>query len=123
MRKFRTTLLAKANYGNQETLPVHAYNARMTGIYAPLLALLSGTLVPRLKEIQTGQDEQRLQAERLERDLADLRFTLSLHFAEIRADLAACQERMEDILVTLRDAEAGPGETLRPRDVKKSLLH
>jgi hypothetical protein len=96
----------------------------MTDAFAPLLALLNGSLVPRLEEIQASQAEQRLQADRLERALSELRSNLSLHFAEIRADLATCQARMEDILITLSDTEAaGTAGASAPPLSKKSLLN
>jgi ABC-type phosphate transport system auxiliary subunit len=95
----------------------------MTDTMAPLLALLSGSILPRLEEIQASQIEQRLQTDRLERAVAELRSTLSLHFAEIRTELAACQARMEDILVTLREAEASnsPGSPAISNLTKKTL--
>ncbi|HTJ29226.1 MAG TPA: hypothetical protein VL346_01910 [Acidobacteriaceae bacterium] len=94
----------------------------MTDAFAPLLALLNGTLVPRLQEIQASQEEQRLQADRLERALVEIRSTIILHFAEIRAEIATCQARMEDILVTLRESDSSPNLSahLPP---KKTMLH
>lgn len=94
----------------------------MTDAFAPLLALLNGTLVPRLQEIQASQEEQRLQADRLERALVEIRSTIILHFAEIRAEIATCQARMEDILVTFNENDAaGAPKTNLPPHSKKSL--
>jgi hypothetical protein len=122
MQHFRTELPYQIHHRNQEILVIPSYNASMTDAFAPLLALLNGTLVPRLQEIQASQDEQRLQADRLERALVEIRSTMVLHFAEIRIDLAACQARMEDILVTLNenDAAGTPKANLPPHS-KKSL--
>jgi predicted phage gp36 major capsid-like protein len=96
----------------------------MSDPLAQVYALLSSTVLPRLKEIQASQADQRLHADRLERDIADFRAEMHLRFTELRAELAACRAQIEYALGTSRDSEEANGsEPAQPTHPKKTLLN
>ena len=67
--------------------------------------LLDDVIVPHLQTIQASQAEQRLQTERLSRNLDEFRAEIWIRFGEIRAEIAACRQEVEDAMVTIREGE------------------
>ena len=68
-------------------------------------ALLVDVILPHLREVQANQAEQRLQTESLNHNLEKFRSEMEIHFAEIRAEIAACRQELEDAMVTIRERE------------------
>jgi hypothetical protein len=94
----------------------------MLEMFHRLHALLADVIVPHLKAIQVSQAEQRLQTERLNCGLEEFRTEMQIRFVEIRSEIAACRQEIEDVMVTFREAEA-----LEDPDaaniIKKRLIH
>jgi len=87
-----------------------------------LHALLVDVILPHLKGIQASQAEQRVQTERLNQNLEEFRSEMQLRFAEIRAELAACRQEVEDTMVTLRETDL-PDDSESIVTGKKRLIH
>jgi len=87
-----------------------------------LHALLLDVILPNLKGIQASQAEQRAQTERLNQNLEEFRAEMQLRFAEIRAELAACRQEVEDTMVTLRETDI-PDDPDSIITSKKRLIH
>lgn len=87
-----------------------------------LHALLVDVILPHLKGIQASQAEQRVQTERLNQNLEEFRSEMHLRFAEIRAELAACRQEVEDTMVTLRETDL-PDDSESIVTGKKRLIH
>lgn len=94
----------------------------MPEVFSQLHTLLVEVILPQLQGIQASQAEQRLQTERLNRNLQEFRTEMQARFAELRAEIAACRQEIEDALITLRDNDAVD----YPEDIplnKKRLIH
>jgi len=87
-----------------------------------LHALLVDVILPHLKGVQASQAEQRVQTERLNQNLEEFRSEMQLRFAEIRAELAACRQEVEDTMVTLRETDL-PDDSESIVTGKKRLIH
>ena len=87
-----------------------------------LHALLVDVILPHLKGIQASQAEQRVQTGRLNQNLEEFRSEMHLRFAEIRAELAACRQEVEDTMVTLRETDL-PDDSESIVTGKKRLIH
>jgi predicted phage gp36 major capsid-like protein len=94
----------------------------MSEMFTSLYNLLADVVVPKLKGIEASQAEQRLQSEQLSSDIKDFRAEMRIRFAEIRAEIAACQAQVEDAMVTLRESDAGETDDDAFRG-KKPLIH
>jgi predicted phage gp36 major capsid-like protein len=79
-------------------------------------------IVPHLRGIQASQAEQRLQTDQLNHNLNEFRAEMQIRFAEIRAEIAACRAEVEDVMVTLREADPAQ-EAGEPSQTKKLLVH
>jgi len=98
----------------------------MSDMVSQLYRLLVDAILPNLKTIQDSQAEQRLQTERLNRDLDEFRCEMHIRFAEIRAELAACRIQVEDAMVTICDSEAAnanDSDAGSGSGGKKTLIH
>jgi uncharacterized membrane protein len=78
----------------------------MSEILSKVHNLLADVIVPHLKGIQASQSEQRLQTERLHHSLDEFRGEIQIRLAEIRAEIAACRQELEDTMATLRESDA-----------------
>jgi hypothetical protein len=87
-----------------------------------LHALLLDVILPHLKGIQASQTEQRVQTDLLNRNLEEFRSEMQLRFAEIRAEIAACRQEVEDTMVTLREADRTDNDESAVAS-KKRLIH
>jgi len=94
----------------------------MSEILSKVYDLLADVILPNLKGIQAGQAEQRLQTERLQHSLNEFRAEMQIRLGEIRAEIAACRQEVEDAMVTLREGDTAEGaETEFPG--KKRMIH
>jgi hypothetical protein len=98
----------------------------MSDMVSQLYRLLVDSILPNLKTIQDSQAEQRLQTERLNRNLDEFRGEMRIRFAEIRSELAACRIQVEDAMVTICDSEAvnaNDSDAGSGYKDKKTLIH
>jgi predicted phage gp36 major capsid-like protein len=84
--------------------------------------LLADVILPHLEGIQASQAEQRMQTERLNRNVEEFRAEMQTRFAEIRAEIAACRQEIEDAMVTLRESDATEFSE-DSAQIKKRLIH
>jgi predicted phage gp36 major capsid-like protein len=94
----------------------------MKEMLSQLHALLLDVILPHLKAVQASQAEQRVQTDLLNRNLEEFRSEMQLRFAEIRAEIAACRQEVEDTMVTLREADR-IDDTESTVTNKKRLIH
>jgi len=94
----------------------------MKEMLAQLHALLLDVILPHLKGVQASQAEQRIQTDLLNRNLEEFRSEMQMRFAEIRAEIAACRQEVEDTMVTLREADR-IDDTESAITHKKRLIH
>jgi predicted phage gp36 major capsid-like protein len=94
----------------------------MSEMLSQLHRLLADVILPHLKGIQASQTEQRLQTERLNQNIEEFRAEMQMRFAEIRAEIAACRQDIEDAMVTFRESDAAdfPEDSAQ---IKKRLIH
>jgi hypothetical protein len=91
----------------------------MDDTFTYLNTLLLDRILPNLRLILASQDEQRILSDELAHNFAEFRSEITIHFAQVRADIAACRAQLEDVMVTLRDLELGQA-TIQTR---KSTIH
>ena len=94
----------------------------MSDPQSQLQTLLTEVILPNLKGIHASQVEQRFQSDCLTQDLENFRAEMQTRFAELRAELAACRQELEDAMVTLRESEATNPAAPVPTG-KKTLIH
>ncbi len=85
-------------------------------------ALLLDRILPQLKRIEVAQREQREHSESIQRNIEDLRVEMQIRFAELRAEIAACSQEIEDAMVTVRERDDREPNEARNRG-KKRLVH
>jgi hypothetical protein len=71
-----------------------------------IIALLTDVIVPQLQSIHASQAEQRLETERLNRNIEEFRLEMQMRFAAMHAEIAACRQELEDTMVTVRERDA-----------------
>jgi hypothetical protein len=94
----------------------------MSDTLSRIYSVLAEEILPSLRSIQASQAEQRLQSERLNQTLAQLCAGIQIRLAEIRADIAACRQEIEDAMVATHDG----GSTENGKSSiasKKRLIH
>lgn len=94
----------------------------MSALLTQIFALLNDVIVPQLQSMHASQTEQRLETDRLDRNLEEFRLEMQIRFAALHAELAATHQEIEDALVTLREREPEEGETLHP-GLRKRTVH
>ena len=77
----------------------------MSQTLSQLYTLLADVVLPNLRAIQASQIEQRMETDRLNRNIEEFRAEMQLRFVELRAEITACRTEVEDAMVTLRDTE------------------
>ena len=92
----------------------------MSDLLSQLYSVLVDVVMPNLKGIQASQIEQRMQTDRLNQNLDEFRAEMQLRFFELRTEIAACRQELEDAMVTIREVEAANAES---SPIKKTLIH
>ena len=91
----------------------------MPELLSKIYTLLLEVVLPRLQAIQTSQAEQRLETDRLNRNLEAFRSEMQIRSAEIYAEIALCRQELEDTMVTLRESEAAENGSVQPAKKKR----
>jgi septal ring factor EnvC (AmiA/AmiB activator) len=94
----------------------------MPDTFSQLQILLLDVILPNLKGVHASQLEQRRQTDRMMQELAEFRIEMQQRFAELRAEIAACRNELEDAMVTLRETDSVNTAESSPRS-KKALIH
>jgi len=94
----------------------------MSDTLSQLEVLLTDVILPNLKGISACQVEQRMEGDRLVRMIEDFRSEMQISFAQLRAEIAACRQEVEDAIILLREGEAAntPEPTAKAR---KTIIH
>ena len=87
-----------------------------------ILTLLTDVIVPQLQSIHTSQAEQRLEAERLNRNIDEFRLEMQMRIAAMHAEIAACRQELEDTMVTVRERDA-IDDDFAPDKARKRTTH
>ncbi|MFC5865242.1 hypothetical protein ACFPT7_23255 [Acidicapsa dinghuensis] len=98
------------------------YNRKMQDLLSQIQKVLTGVILPHLKGIQVSQTEQRLETERLNRNFEEFRVEMQTRFAELRSELVACRQELEDAMVTIREIDGTEFPDHEPSH-KKRLIH
>jgi hypothetical protein len=78
----------------------------MSEMLTEIYALLLDRILPQLKNIEASQVEQREHYDTIHRNMRDLHAEIQIRFAELRAELAACRQELEDTMVTIRERDS-----------------
>ena len=81
----------------------------MNNPFAPLTQLLAEVVLPNLKAVQQSQSEQIAANDRLEHAIEDLRTHLESQFAQLYAQLLACQADLAATQAALKAAQMMAG--------------
>jgi len=94
----------------------------MSVLLSQIMNLLTGVIVPQLQSIHASQAEQRLETDRLNRNIEEFRLEMQMRFASLHAEIAACRQEFEDSLVTAQ--ERGSIDDLdTPSKGRKRTIH
>jgi hypothetical protein len=93
----------------------------MSELLSRIFTILTDVIVPQLQSIHASQTEQRVETDRLNRNLEEFRLEMQMRFAAIHADIAACRQELEDTLVTLREKDAADDANIRDRTRKRTI--
>jgi hypothetical protein len=94
----------------------------MTEMLSEIYELLLDRILPQLKNIEASQAEQRAHYETIHRNMRDLHAEIQIRFAELRAEVAACRQELEDTMVTIRERDSIEEKTSSDRR-KRRLIH
>jgi len=94
----------------------------MSDLLSRIFALLNDVIVPQLQSIHASQSEQRLDTDRLNRNIEEFRNEMHLRFAAVHAEIAACRQELEDTMVTVRERDADNTEAAQ-RKLRKRTIH
>jgi hypothetical protein len=94
----------------------------MSDMLSEIYALLLDRILPQLKSIEASQAEQREHYEMIHRDMRDLHSEIQIRFAELRAEIAACRQELEDTMVTIRERDSLDEKQTGDRR-KRRLIH
>ena len=78
----------------------------MSAMLSQIMTLLTDVIVPQLQSIHASQAEQRLETDRLNRNIEEFRLEMQMRFAAMHAEIAACRQELEDTMVTIRERDA-----------------
>jgi hypothetical protein len=78
----------------------------MSAMLSQIIALLTDVIAPQLQSIHASQAEQRLETERLNRNVEEFRLEMQMRFAAMHAEIAACRQELEDTMVIVRERDA-----------------
>ena len=71
-----------------------------------ILTLLTDVIVPQLQSIHASQATQKLETERLNRNIEEFRLEMQMRFAAMHAEIAACRQELEDTMVIIRERDS-----------------
>jgi hypothetical protein len=78
----------------------------MSETLSEIYALLLDRILPQLKSIEAAQAEQREHYDTIHHNMRELHAEIQIRFAELRAEIAACRQELEDTMVTIRERDA-----------------
>jgi hypothetical protein len=87
-----------------------------------IMTLLTDVIVPQLQSIQSSQTEQRLETDRLNRNIEEFRLEMQMRFAALHAEITACRQELEDTLVIVQKRDSIEDAEL-PRMNRKRTIH
>jgi len=93
----------------------------MSELLSRIFAILTDVIVPQLESIHAGQSAQRLETDRLNRNIEEFRLEMQMRFAAIHTEIAACRQELEDTLVTLREQDGTEDAHARDRSRKRTI--
>jgi len=93
----------------------------MSDALSQILTLMTDVILPKLESIHSSQMEQQRESDRLHLSLDEFRQEMQIRFAALHAEIAACRQELEDTLVTMRERDAGDGES--GKTFRKRLIH
>ena len=93
----------------------------MFPMLSQIMTLLTDVIVPQLQSIQSSQTEQRLETDRLNRNIEEFRLEMQMRFAAMHAEIAACRQELEDTLVTVRERDPDDDADARSRSRKRTI--
>jgi hypothetical protein len=94
----------------------------MPDMLSQIFTLLNDVIVPQLQSIHTSQALQRLETDRLNRNIEEFRNEMHLRFAAIHAEIAACRQELEDTLVTVRERDGDDNRETQTK-LRKRTIH
>ena len=94
----------------------------MPDTLSQLEVLLTDVILPNLKGISACQVEQRMEGDRLALMLEDFRSEMQINLAQLRAEIAACRQEVEDAIILLRESE-GANDLELTAKVRKTIIH
>jgi hypothetical protein len=94
----------------------------MSEILTEIYTLLLDQVLPQLKSIEAAQADQRGHYDTIHRNMLNLHAEIQIRFAELRAEIAACRQELEDTMVTIRERESGEQHESSDRR-KRRLIH
>ena len=94
----------------------------MSEMLSQIYAMLMNRVLPQLKSIEAAQAEQREHYEMIHRNMRDLHAEIQIRFAELRAEVAACRQELEDTMVTIRERDTVEQNETSDRR-KRRLIH
>ena len=77
----------------------------MSAMLSQIMTLLTDVIVPQLQSIHASQAEQRLETDRLNRNIEEFRLEMQMRFAAMHAEIAACRQELEDTMVIIRERD------------------
>ena len=78
----------------------------MPEMLTEIYALLLDRILPQLNSIEASQAEQREHYETIHNNMRELHSEIQIRFAELRAEIAACRQELEDTMVTIRERDS-----------------
>ena len=94
----------------------------MSALLSQILTLMTDVIVPQLQSIHASQAEQRVETDRLNRNIEEFRLEMQMRFASMHAEIAACRQELEDTMVIVRERES-IDEDFERGTVRKRIVH
>jgi hypothetical protein len=93
----------------------------MSALLSQMMTLLTDVIVPQLQSIHASQAEQRLETDRLSRNIEEFSLEMQMRFAALHAEIASCRQELEDTMVTVRERDAIDGDCECGRTRKRTI--
>jgi hypothetical protein len=94
----------------------------MSALLSQILTLMTDVIVPQLQSIHASQAEQRVETDRLNRNIEEFRLEMQMRFASMHAEIAACRQELEDTMVIVRERES-IDEDFERGTARKRIIH
>ena len=94
----------------------------MSEMLSEIYSLLLDRILPQLKSIEASQAEQREHYDTIHRNMREMHAELQIRFAELRAEVLACRQELEDTMVTIRERDTIDEKQTSDRR-KRRLIH